>query len=58
MIYMCDAVIGQNAEKVELGQNVKGIVCKNIHIFNKKNEMTNVVPRAKTLNHEMGNSGD
>ena len=55
---MCDAVIGQNAEKVELGQNVKGIVCKNIHIFNKKNEMTNVVPRAKTLNHEMGNSGD
>lgn len=35
MIYMCEAVIGQDAIKVELGQNVKGIV----YIYKKKNEM-------------------
>ena len=33
MIHMCEAMIGQDAVKVELGQNVKGIVWIYIYIY-------------------------
>lgn len=48
MTYMCEAVIGQDAEKIELGWNVKGFVCKKRCVIRRMN-WTNVVSRPKTL---------